>query len=347
MHVREIPIPAQPGAAGWADFVEAMAIGNEVEAEQFGTRDLAYPPEIDLAEFQLQAVEPRRAFVAEADGRMLGLGRIEWTLEEDDDATWISVRVLSSERRRGAGRALFGRLLEVTRDLGRTVVQTWTADAVPFAGAPLTAASGAGAIDAQTPGARILLKEGWTLEQVERVSRIELPVTAGPPPTSDDFDIVTWTGPTPPEWELDIARLHSAISVDAPSAGLSTAAEHWTLDHLRARDRMHNTAGMTEVTVAARHRPSGRLAGYSSLDVFDHPTRPALQNDTIVLSGHRGHRLGMRLKLAGFAALRAKAPRCRAIYTWNAEENRAMLSVNEQVGFTAVAVEGLWKKVLS
>ncbi|NQX27691.1 GNAT family N-acetyltransferase [Microbacteriaceae bacterium VKM Ac-2854] len=344
--VRELPIPAHPGAPGWADFVAAMAIGNDVEAEQFGTRDLAYPPEVDLAEFQLQAQEPRRAFVAEADGRMLGLGRIEWTLEDDDDAVWISVRVEATQRGRGVGRALTARLVAVARELGRPVVQTWTANPVPFLGPELAPASGAGSIDSSSAGVRALLADDWTLEQVERVSRIELPIEVAAP-VVDAYDTVTWLGPTPGHWERDIAALHSAISVDAPSAGLSAVAENWSIEHLRARDAMHNTTGMTELTVAARHRASGRLVGYSSLDLFDDRRRPALQNDTVVLAEHRGHRLGMRLKQAGFALLQSTAPECRAIYTWNAEENRPMLRVNEEVGFVAVAVEGLWKKVLA
>ncbi|PPG30127.1 hypothetical protein C5C25_09985 [Rathayibacter sp. AY2B9] len=41
------------------------------------------------------------------------------------------------------------------------------------------------------------------------------------------------------------------------------------------------------------------------------------------------------------------APDCRAVYTWNAEENRPMLAVNEAVGFTPVAHEGQWRKELS
>lgn len=344
--VRELPIPAHPGAAGWDDFVAAMSIGNEVEAELFGTRDLAYPPEVDLAEFQLQEQEPRRVFVAEAGERMLGLGRIEWTLEEDDDAVWVSVRVARAERGAGVGRALLQPLIAIAGEPGRPVVQTWTANPVPVTGATLVPASGAGAIAADDAGASALVADGWTLEQVERVSRITLPVMVAAEPT-DDYEILRWAGVTPTEWESDIAALHSAISVDAPSAGLSSAAEHWSIEHLRARDRMHNTPGMTELTVAARHRPSGRLAGYSSLDLFDDRRRPALQNDTIVLAEHRGHRLGMRLKQAGFALLQEHAPECRAIYTWNAEENRPMLRVNEEVGFVAVAAEGLWKKVMA
>lgn len=63
------------------------------------------------------------------------------------------------------------------------------------------------------------------------------------------------------------------------------------------------------------------------------------QWDTIVLHGHRGHRLGMLVKAANIVALRQAGPQAAAIITWNAEENRHMLSVNEALAFYPILVE--------
>ena len=90
----------------------------------------------------------------------------------------------------------------------------------------------------------------------------------------------------------------------------------------------------------ARHRATGRIVALSELVApRSRPDGLIDQWDTIVLSEHRGHRLGMRVKAANLIAVRDALPEASAIITWNAEENRHMLDVNEALGFRPVLAE--------
>jgi hypothetical protein len=99
------------------------------------------------------------------------------------------------------------------------------------------------------------------------------------------------------------------------------------------------------MTVAARDDRTGQLVGFSELSIPADRSRPAQQCDTLVLSEHRGHRLGMLLKLANLVDLHALSPLPPMVTTFNAEENRHMLDVNEALGFRAFGSAGCWRKV--
>jgi hypothetical protein len=54
----------------------------------------------------------------------------------------------------------------------------------------------------------------------------------------------------------------------------------------------------------------------------------------------------MLLKIANLTYLEEVSPGHPSATTWNAEENRPMLDVNEAIGFVGVAFEGIWVKQL-
>jgi len=72
----------------------------------------------------------------------------------------------------------------------------------------------------------------------------------------------------------------------------------------------------------------------------------AYQGDTIVLSEHRGHRLGIVVKLACLRLLSGQVPQARVITTWNAEENVAMIRVNDALGARVNGTSTAWQKRL-
>ncbi|MGO3179786.1 MAG: hypothetical protein ACTIJR_09530 [Brevibacterium linens] len=87
----------------------------------------------------------------------------------------------------------------------------------------------------------------------------------------------------------------------------------------------------------------GEPAGYTQVgSSADRPT-VGWQGGTPVLSEHRGHRLGARLKVANHRSL-AQHSADERVYTWNAVENSWMLAISDQAGFGTWAWVGLYSK---
>ncbi|MET0844517.1 MAG: GNAT family N-acetyltransferase, partial [Mycetocola sp.] len=207
---------------------------------------------------------------------------------------------------------------------------------------------------ADSPAVGFALTNGYRIEQVGRMSRIDLPVDpallavkrAETAAFAADYDVVQWVGRCPEEWLGDMARLHQRMSTDAPAAGIEFAEEQWDESRVRNLDDMNEAGGRLNLTSAAVHVPTNQLVGYTDIALPEEEGRPATQEDTLVLKDHRGHRLGMLVKIANLELLGRVSPSTPRITTFNAEENRPMLDVNEAVGFVATAYEAAWKKTV-
>src|SRR5690606_37915349 len=101
--------------------------------------------------------------------------------------------------------------------------------------------------------------------------------------------------------------------------------------------------GSTLLTTVVESVAEGHLAGFTQLSVPPTASVPIEQRDTLVLREHRGHALGMLLKLENLALLARTDPGHPSITTWNADENRHMLAVNEALGFVPMGYEGAWR----
>src|SRR5690606_40153197 len=69
------------------------------------------------------------------------------------------------------------------------------------------------------------------------------------------------------------------------------------------------------------------------------PTEPGTDAEqwiTLVAPQHRGHRLGLLIKLENHRQLRRERPAVRWIHTGNADVNRHMIAINELLGFQVV-----------
>ena len=160
-------------------------------------------------------------------------------------------------------------------------------------------------------------------------------------------------------WEFPVELNEDASKVLSMNETRGVAAIPTELDSRRRKmyehlqsapsdkfDATYLDAGRLLLVTVAEHIESGRLCAFNEIAVSDDRTLASHQEDTLVLKEHRGHRLGMLVKCAGLLAWRDLAPESPRIITFNAEENRPMLDINEALGFVPIAYEGAWKKVL-
>jgi len=340
--IEELAIPASVDDADAGDFVEMTRVRNEIEADTSGTFDLAYTPRELLPAWQ-DTDEPKRLFVARIDGRIVGRAVHEVQSGEGVRSAWLEVEVAPVHRRHGIGGALYDTVAGIATGEGRTILHAFTLHRADLAGPRLDSPTGYGSVPREDAGARFLLSRGYRLAQVERSSRLTLPaaVTGFTPPPG--YSLEFWAGPTPEHRLADLAVLNAAMSTDPPLGDTDWQPELWDEERVRRKDTLNETEGRLWLTTAVRHDASDRLVGFTNLAVPAEHHRPVFQNDTIVLKAHRGHRLGLVVKLANLARLQELSPGHPCIYTWNAEENRHMLEVNERIGFLAVGYPGTWR----
>jgi len=145
------------------------------------------------------------------------------------------------------------------------------------------------------------------------------------------YTLVTWTRPTPEEYLDHVAAIELAL-FDAPHDP-SWEPPAWDAERVRATDRQIRLMKLRAYTVAARHDATGDLAGYTQVEVSPDQPDWAFQGATAVVGVHRGHRLGLLVKLAMQEWLAEAEPQLRWILTGNAETNEHMVAINEALGY--------------
>ena len=352
--VTPLVVPTSIHSPDAADFIGFAVVKSLVEAElRGGSSELASTPEAiadELLPSWRDESTRMSGLIAAVDGHVVARGSL--ALPSGAVECWIAVSVLPGHRGRGIGTALYEQLERQAVDAGRTVVQNQTSFAPGLDGETLPGPGGFGAVPLELASTRFLVSQGFSLGQVGRMSALALPLDPeelrarldSAAASASDYRTVTWFGRTPPEWLDGMALLRTRMSTDTPNAGMEQSEDVWTAERVTAFDDLFEASPRVVVTTIAVHRETEDVAGYTELDVPAEPDRPVEQMDTLVLRDHRGHRIGMLLKLVNIRALGERFPDRTAIESMNAEENRPMLDVNEELGFEAVSFAARWRK---
>ncbi|OAN43357.1 GNAT family N-acetyltransferase [Microbacterium sp. H83] len=352
LHPLEIPSRADAADAG--AFRELARVRNQVCRELTGRTEQDLEPEALLPLLRSRKERTTVVWAVRIDGETVGRTVVDIPHEEGSRVVIASIEILPRVWGRGIGTAVLPHIDAVARAHGRTVIQNWTEQQASDA-PRIEAATGLGSVP-DDHVARFLRRSGFRLEQVYRISRLDLTEETLSAAAvlldearafAQDYRVVQWVLPTPPERLDGYAWMKSRMSTDAPSADLESDEESWDADRVTAAEARIAEMGQTIMVTAAEHIATGELAGFTEIGGGPDLSGTTMQHDTLVLSDHRGHRLGRLIKCAAILAWPDVAPESRDVITYNAEENRPMLSINEAMGFVPISYEGAWQKELT
>lgn len=277
----------------------------------------------------------RSAWVAYLDGEPAGTLDVDLPLLDNTGNADVELRVAPRYRRRGIGRLLYEKAVAVAREHDRVRLIGEAVGALP-GGPPRDEA---GAAFAAAMGAKEALVEVRRRLDVSTVDTDALPAEE-----AGGYSLVRWREHAPEDIVADIGRLDARMFTDPPLGDL--VLEKPDIDVGRVRDREESAIRRGERTYNAgiRHDASGALVAWTMFALESTVDDHAWQNVTIVDPDHRGHRLGMWIKVANLRYLMAHEPAVRAIDTWNAASNTHMIAINEAVGFRPVDAWGMWQQ---
>jgi RimJ/RimL family protein N-acetyltransferase len=149
------------------------------------------------------------------------------------------------------------------------------------------------------------------------------------------YELVTWVDRAPDHLVEGVARLVGRMSTDTPHGDRSWEAEVWDASRWREKedDAFHSGRGRLAAGAVDQR---GNLVAFTDIGVWKQEPSVAEQWNTIVEPEHRGHRLGLAVKIANLRHLRREVPAALRLETWNANENRRMIAINELLGFQIV-----------
>ncbi|HOC13046.1 MAG TPA: hypothetical protein PLL50_05575 [Propionicimonas sp.] len=267
----------------------------------------------------------------------------------------VSIMVRADQRRAGIGAALAREVRRIAVDEGRDTIVGWSqhSPGAPARADDLVGPDGGGHVPLDHVS-RFALAAGYSLAQVERQSRLLLPLAPellaqllaeAEAKASPEYRAISWAGPTPAELRDGVARMHAALSTDAPLGDVDWQPEIWDAARVQQmEERVHRTSRL--LTTVAVEVASGDVVALTDLHLPNaHPQRLE-QGTTTVDRAHRGHRLGLLVKVANLQLLAQTQPDAVHVDTWNAGENEWMLAINTALGYRRYTNFGIWQAKL-
>lgn len=279
----------------------------------------------------------------ETGGPLLGVALMEFPMLENPHSSEITLAVHPEHRRRGVGTALVEKMGERAQADNRRTLNT-------IVDVPLERAGDDGArafalatgFESTLTGNLRHLQVPLDREQLDHLHQVVAGARA-----ATDYRIHTFVEPWPEAYLDDVCTLLGVMSTDEPAGDGERQAEQWDEDRIRENEELLEARGSRRLAAVAEHIPSGHLVALTELLVAEDTPDQAWQMLTVVHPDHRGHRLGLAIKLANVELLELVAPGVRIVQTGNAAVNAPMIGVNEMMGFEVASDGAFWQKHLT
>jgi GNAT superfamily N-acetyltransferase len=357
VRIEQLWIPDSLDGPDAADFIAAVEVGRRVRMQTWGSDDLAYAPQEKLLEMA-DPYERQVILVAKVAGAIVGTVDIALPLADNLDLAEFALDILPEFQGRGVGRQLLEAAEHFARDEGRHTILIDTnhpsASLGDNAADQLVPGTGLGFVPMDSREVEFARHSGYTLQHIEQFSACALPLdselveeleTEAEEANGGRYRLHHWTDRCPDQWLEAVARLENSAGEDGVP-GVDDAVMVFDGGILREAEEVAVAQGRRTVVTAVEHIASGELVGLTTISVLALRPDVVFQDDTVVLREHRGNKLGLLIKVANMERLAEQFPDARVLYTWNAPENRYLLKVNQQLGFTTAGVTGIWQKEL-
>jgi len=274
---------------------------------------------------------PMLAWLAtDESGEPAGAYLLELPERENRQNAFGFVVVPPARRRRGTGTELLAHMARESGLAGRKLLLS--SARVGAAGDAFAAATGGSA----------------GLRDVRRILPVDAPLRerllglrASAAPRAAGYTLRSWQGPAPGDLADGICAAYNALG-DAPHDD-SFEPQTWDRERLRKSDERVVAEGTREYSIAAVAGGSREVAAITTAVVDPSVPEWCWQEITAVIRRHRGHRLGLLVKVAMLELLAVREPQLRYVATVNAEPNDHMIAVNDQLGFRVSDYFQLWE----
>ncbi|MCT1806657.1 GNAT family N-acetyltransferase [Dermabacter hominis] len=262
-----------------------------------------------------------------------GLAELQLPLAENTDTQEIDLVVYPAWRGKGIGTMLTDALRDIMTHEGR-----------PMASGHALTHVDSTQEENELPAVRIATRLGLKKVATGLVSTVSLPLDRDlvedlhveVEASLGKYRIITWEGDVPEEHMGQWCVLLNQLFADAPAEDSSLARPEYDEERVRAIEAQSAGRGYRRLTAVAL-APNGTFAGTSYVMFREDGSRLGEQAISVVMPEHRGHNLGLALKLMTHRLLTETESKVDVLRTYTNHTNTHMNAVNERLGYRTVA----------